>query len=499
VRWQGTGERGLAWSEHRGVTRVPTTWREASVELGGCGIVMSGRRRFVHASVSGLTPVYWTDDSDATYFCSRLDPLVASFPGKLSPDWDAWAAIVRLGYAIGSRTPFAEIRRLEHCGRLERGAAGGAATVEPWPWAEVALTSPEEAADALARALRKHAERLDGEEVRIALSGGADSRLLLAAISASGQRPRAWTLRGAWGRSDEEDLAVPAAAAVGAEHTLLDPDTTGFAEDCAAIAAGSEYQQAMEWSWFPPLARGIAGSGVVLDGLAADIFVTGKYAHSKTLTLDERARAAKLWRRLARGRRPRGMLKPRMADAINARARTQWDEIMLRAIGRPGGVSPSIYRHRTTRGMSAGVLGILAPRMPVLAPFTDDTVARAALACPPEAKEGGGFHGLVIERLAPALAGLPVTTFGFETSPRSAPILRESEEALRVLLDLVSRSPLRDWYRGPLLQAVDAQDPLAMHDRAPESRLFNGLATMTLWFERYGDRLGRANPRNLLG
>ena len=111
IEWEGEGQHGLAWVEGD-VWRGPAaSWEQAS-RLGACGLVLSGRRRLVHSSVSGLGRVYWIEEGRATYFATRIDPLVASAPRPLSVDWDAWAAIIALRYPVGTRTPFAEVSRL---------------------------------------------------------------------------------------------------------------------------------------------------------------------------------------------------------------------------------------------------------------------------------------------------------------------------------------------------------------------------------------------------
>jgi hypothetical protein len=43
----------------------------------------------LHSSVNGLGPIYWIEDRDATYFASRIDPLVVTAAAPLSIDWDA--------------------------------------------------------------------------------------------------------------------------------------------------------------------------------------------------------------------------------------------------------------------------------------------------------------------------------------------------------------------------------------------------------------------------
>ena len=130
IRWGGERERGYAWIEGDVWRGDPSSWEEAS-RLGACGLALDGRRRLVHTSVSGYARLYWIEDRGATYFASRVDPLVRAWPRPLSVDWDAWAATIIFRHPVGGRTPFAEIRRLGPARRtppparaLARRAAG---------------------------------------------------------------------------------------------------------------------------------------------------------------------------------------------------------------------------------------------------------------------------------------------------------------------------------------------------------------------------------------
>src|SRR5512146_3245989 len=112
LRWSGARRQGLSWIEGATWRAGASDWGEAS-RRGACGLVIEGRRRYLHSSVNGLGSIYWIEDGGAVYFASRIDPLVQTAPGRLSIDWDTWASIVALRFPVGERTPFAEIRRLE--------------------------------------------------------------------------------------------------------------------------------------------------------------------------------------------------------------------------------------------------------------------------------------------------------------------------------------------------------------------------------------------------
>ena len=186
IRWGGERERGYAWVEGDLWRGDPASWEEAS-RLGACGLALDGRRRVVHSSVSGYARLYWIEDRGATYFASRVDPLVGAWPRSLSVDWDAWAATIILRHPVGGRTPFAEIRRLGPHAALRRRLGRSRVERPAWPWAEIEpRLSLAAGADAWVAALRETLASLEGE-LLCPLSGGRDSRIVLCARS---RRPR---------------------------------------------------------------------------------------------------------------------------------------------------------------------------------------------------------------------------------------------------------------------------------------------------------------------
>jgi hypothetical protein len=496
IRWQGAHERGLAWAEWPDDPRTVPSETEPTRSPDACGLLIRGRRRIVHSSSSGLAPVYWMDEDGATYFSSRIDPLVQTSLRRLRPDWSAWAAILRLGYAVGARTPFEDVRRLEHASTLERGPTGGIATVGRWTWAEEPLLPFEEALERLVEALRGAAEALDGRDLVLGLSGGGDSRIVLASLVGNGARPnlRALTLPGNWGRDEDERLARRAAAAAAVPHTVLELELDGYWRDADRVARATDYQQALEWAWLAPLAKRTEAESeaLMLDGLAGDILVRGKFEPPEP-TADGKDL---LWRRLQAGRNPKRFLRRKLTRAVDDLARSQLMAVREGLDGHDAVDTLTVYRTRTTRGMAAG-LATLGEVAPTVAPFTADTVARAALSCPPPARLGRRLQRETLARLAPALAEIPVTVDD-PTAARPVPQRRLSESTLAGFQDLLRESPFRPWFRKALDHAVDAPTPAALGELRP-SRVVNGLALHALWVRRYGDRLRAASPRRLLG
>ena len=107
---------------------------DAARSLAACGLVLDDDGPLVHTSVAGLASVYYRQIGGATYFASRIDPLVAAFEERLSIDWEAWASIFLLTAPIGERTPFAEIRRLSPFSLLShRPDLGQRVEAADWP------------------------------------------------------------------------------------------------------------------------------------------------------------------------------------------------------------------------------------------------------------------------------------------------------------------------------------------------------------------------------
>jgi Asparagine synthase len=499
LRWSGSRQRGLAWIEGCLWRDGVGGWTEAS-RRGACGLAIEGRRRYLHSSVNGIGPVYWIEQGGATYFASRIEPLVETSPTRLSVDWDAWAAIFALRYPLGELTPFAEIRRLGPSSSLRRRLGRARAKTHRWAWAEIEPELDFEAgAGAAAGALRDALAPLD-EEVVCPLSGGLDSRLLLATISSLPcVSPLALTVSDDEGGHFEQDLAAPVAQMLGVPHQEIDARVEDYPEDWRERAARVEHQF-VDHAWLVPLARRVeSASGPVLDGFALDTLTqTGARFHRPDVIDPPSARAGT--RALFDSLRQYGLaheaLELRFRAPVVERSREQFEAAVRPLEGHPSQPVLALYATRTVRGISTYPSGLLGQGATVLTPGAEDAVVTAVLSASSAAKRGRSMHAAIQRHLAPQLAGLASTG----DTPRTPPTLERrwrSEPALAMHRHLLEDGPLAPHLAPELLSWVS--EP-RRGELSPHLRL--GMEAVSLfhsWWHRYRDRLREVDPADLLG
>ena len=500
VAWSGGSQRGLGWVE--GDARGPGTdfadWRGAA-GAGICGLVLDGRRRWLHSAANGLAPLYWLEQGGAVYFASRIDPLARTSEALLSIDWDAWAAIVAMRYPLGNRTPFAEISRLPQSATLRRRLGGSRLREERWAWVEVETeNSLAAAAEGVAAALEEALAPLPGGIVA-PLSGGRDSRMLFMPLARDGKVAVAATLSDDEGDTYEEDLAEPVTEAFGVPHERLRGAEGDYEADWEERARRVEYEFA-DHAWMVPLSRRVAGHPApVPDGLGIDTLLSvGRHFFTPEAldTSDPRAAMAALFETLRRYGHGELALEESLQAPLAARAREQYLSEARRFDGHPKQAVFAQYTTRTRRGVSSYATKLLGDRSQAMTPGVTDRFVSAALTARMEEKLDSALFLEIYAILAPEIAALPSTA----ATPRRPPHLPRrwcSATALgfhrRSLLDgplAPHLSPqLRAWIDGP----VEAE---------PDANLRLGIETVGLlhaWWRRYRDLLRAVDPTELRG
>lgn len=497
-RWRGPKERGLGWIEGGSWRDGASDWRQAG-QLGACGIVTSGRRRFVHSSVNGLAPVYWAEADGAIYFASRIDALAQALPGPLSVDWDAWAAIFALRYPLGEHTPFAEIRRLGPFSTLRRRFGRARRESPTWPWAEVETsTGLDDAADALVAGLDDALAPL-GEGVICPLSGGRDSRMLFCALARDDRVSAALTVNDDEGGRFEEELAAPVAEAFGVRHEQIEADPEDYPADWEERARRVEYQF-VDHAWLVPLARRLKDIETpVPDGFAIDTLLqAGTHFYTPDTRNPSRPRQASLalFDSLRRyGLAHRALAEP-FHEPLVQRAREQFVSAAGPFEGHPWQAVLSLYATRTIRGVSNYPVGLLGAGAQVFTPGASDSVAKAALSVTPAEKDGDALYAAIFERLAPAAGRLPTSKDASRSEPRLVRRWRAAP-ALEAYRHLLANGPLAAHISPELRAWLDAPDEVELPG---DLRL--GMEAVSLfhaWWNRYRNRLREVDARELLG
>ncbi|HEU5252378.1 MAG TPA: hypothetical protein VFU16_03505 [Solirubrobacterales bacterium] len=499
VEWSGRRQRGFGWveGELRRAGSPLGDWEQAAAQ-GLTGLVVEGRGRYLHTSLNGLAPVYWMEDGGATYFASRLDPLVRTSPRKLSIDWEAWASIVAMRYPMGERTPFAEIKRLPFHATLRRRFGRARPRSHTWPWEQIEPRATVSAAADRAVAELETALAPLEEEVVCPLSGGRDSRILFVALAREGKVAAAATVSDDEGDTHEEALAAPVAAALGVPHQCLEASAAEYPADWELRARLVEHQF-VDHAWLVPLARRIAGvPGPVPDGFGIDVFFSSGRHFYPPETLDTRdgARAGRaLFETLRRYGRGERSLVPRLRDAFEASAREQFRTATRRFEGHPSQPILSLYATRSLGGVATYSTGLLGTGSRMLMPGAGG-MAAAALEAAPSEKIGGTLYDSVLERLGPPAGMLPSTS----DAPRRPPHLPRrwrSEPALAMHRELVADGPLAAYVSDDLHEWLAAPEGVELPG---DLRLgMESIGLMHSWWRRYRDCLREADPADLLG
>jgi hypothetical protein len=499
ITWVGDdGTRGVAWSE-----RLPERAHGArtladAANAGACGLMVDGDRRAVHASVSGIGPVYWIADGDAAYFATAVEPLARAAGASLAPDWESWASIIVLGYSCADGTPFAEIKRLDPVALLSvsPGTVPRASTGE-WPWAEV---EPDDAPELVDRAVASVLDELDAldpeRELICPLTGGFDSRFLACLLARGDRAFTTCTINNDLGDEREERLAAAVASQLGVPHSIVDPAPSSFADDLREAAAVVEHQGILRM-YLARLGAGLPDrSAVVVDGL--DIFLKNRFATPAVLdALGSGAVATTMFEEMAPARARFPVFRAGGWEALRAAARARFASTVERFDGHPNAATLIPFWHRMRRGISLSPIRLIGHRHEVALPLLAHDFVCTALRASAQEKVDGAFYRRVLTAVNPAVARLPSTNDDLPKRERTRRRLDRSREARRSYLQLLAECPLRRWFGPELEEAIEHQKLGPVLRTGWGLGRVQALCYLTLWAQRYREPLGDPDPSPL--
>ena len=408
------GESAASWSAllqdslDRGASALDAVWPPF------CAFLRDERANTltIVADRSALLHVYLREDPHGTVWASTSAFSLAS----LGADFDLEAATewATAGHFITGRTFFRGIRQLD-CGEalhLRPGAAATRTTWAPTPRGETTAAAYREAVE---EAVDAYSQQEDG--LFFELTGGIDSRLLLAARLRSGAPTRTWTVGQ---RGDVEMRTVEKLREVVTfEHLLVSPDA-GFAAELPELIDEMH-----------ALADGEANAIVYTSLLVAFRELAGVRRTSVTGSNGELARAF-YWRAIAGGRdaghvrgvvidsvvrkifRESGALRSLFrADLPDPEAPVReavMDFIRTSPFQRPSAILDDFYlrtRMRRFAGRNISTTSLFcAQGVPYFAPSVVDVI----LDLPDAQKQDGRVVRETIVDLAPRLAAVPLAS-----------------------------------------------------------------------------------------
>lgn len=455
----------------------------------------------IQGTQSGAIPVYVDVGEDHVTFSSVLDLLIRTRPGGVAPDWNGVAQMVAGSGPLGGRTVIAGIDRLRPGEQVCYGPGRTLRRTVEWQWPqnEAGSGSQEELAEAVTRAVSGLAR--SGPLISM-LSGGWDSRLLLAAAHAAPGRGeiQAFTTSSDTGTVMEELVAAQVAEHLGVSHQMVMPHRSQFAADLADFAAAADYQTAFHL-WLVPLARAVLAAHrarpdgavpTVLDGLGGGLFIGSSFSDDPAGRSLVETRLAGVTRYLGAADR---VLRTGVVRSVTDRIRADAEPAVHRFRGHPYGHILTAYLTRTVPGISLAPHGLMARTGPVATPFLCSDVVSAGLRIQPLEHAQDRLYPLFTSAIDPALSRLP-TAQAQVPWPRPHPRRITSMEAVRHLRSLLLREPVRALVAPSLLQA-GPKHWRALLATTGGQHLIRGLAVLSLWCDAYGDMMPEANLQEL--
>jgi hypothetical protein len=383
---------------------------------------------------TGMTrvdPVYLAEVPGAVVVSDRASWAAAVTARLSEPDPVMVAAFLSLGYPVGAATPFRGVRALGAQRQLT--VTGGRPVVTAARDEGTGAGSAEQVAAALVEEVRPLGEL--GVPVELSLTGGKDSRLIAAALTAAKVPFQART----HGFASHPDVIVAAmiASRLGLEHVVTEPraptseqapqqapqQAPGEADVLARLRSAVLVSDGM-LSAFENVGRPdpqVAKEPVQTGGHGGEL-LRGGYAPAAWSDRRPPARAwseargAELFRRMITRRL--GLLRPAAAAEYLASVapfaatlprgplRTLDDFYLANRAGRWSAAARQAYLIRET----------------LVQPFFADRVVRAARAVPLRDRITDRLHRDVLAALCPDLLDLPLAGSGWKSGPQPPPI-----------------------------------------------------------------------------
>jgi hypothetical protein len=414
------------------------------VQSGGLGEVRA------RTGLARVDPVYVAETLAAVVVSDRA-AWAAAVTGRLRDhDPVMVSAFLQLGYPLRAATPFRRVRAL--AGDLALRASGGRPVISRADGGDSSRAGGSGRAGRGDRAAPGGASRVAaalvdavtplGEAaapVELSLTGGKDSRLIAAALTAAGVPFRART----HGFASHPDVIVAALISerLGLEHTVTEPRpaATGLAPDQAevlsrlrsAVLMSDGMLSAFENVGRPdPVTAGRSAEPVQAGGHGGELLrggyaqaawrsgptarpATGVCAASSAHVLSSAA-ATELFRRMTTRRV--GLLRPAAAAAYLASLTPPAAALA----GGPLHALDDFYLVNRAGRWSAAARQAYLIRTPLVQPCFADQVVRAARAVPLRRRIGDQLHRDILAELCPELLRIPLADKPWQGEPRTA-------------------------------------------------------------------------------
>jgi len=182
-------------------------------------------RAFLFNDRYGSERIYWHEAKDAIYFASEAKALLRVLPESRTFDQEGVAQFLTYGCTVEGRTLFQGIQLLPGASlwSFERGQCQKRRYFSPAAWESQPLLSAEAFQSKFQETFKKALPRYFESDatIGISLTGGLDTRMIMACRPDSARNVVCYTFSGETGETFDDRLAVRVARSCDLEHRLL--------------------------------------------------------------------------------------------------------------------------------------------------------------------------------------------------------------------------------------------------------------------------------------
>jgi asparagine synthase (glutamine-hydrolysing) len=191
------------------------------------GLLIDQRQKkvFLFNDRFGLERIYWHETADAFYFASEAKALLRILPELREFDHAGVAQFLGVGCPLAGKTLFRDIQLLPGGSRwsFENGSCRRENYFSPETWEALPKLSGADYETRFRETFQKILPRYfeSDSKIGIALTGGLDTRMIMACHPHDRQHETSYTFTGPTGQTLDDRVAARVAAACGLEHQLL--------------------------------------------------------------------------------------------------------------------------------------------------------------------------------------------------------------------------------------------------------------------------------------
>jgi asparagine synthase (glutamine-hydrolysing) len=436
------------------------------------------RSMLVATDTTGNYPIYWHVQGQDFVFSSDLSALLRTVPERNRLDLQAVADFLTVGAVLEDRTLVEDVWLLDPGTILEFDLDGPELRrhryVDTASFFANKAHDKEEYLEAVVTEFQRAVDRVstDSRRVGLSLSGGIDSRTILAALNGRATGMLTYTL-GVAGSADQ--IISKQLASIGkTNHRFFEMDGSylkDFLPNMSAMVSASDgfYLSHGLTEMLALKFLGDTGIGVLLRGHGGELakthlawpLHTDSRAYSSAGLDDFLPYLADRANYLTKGLPLDRILMPWAAAAAGEGSLASFRRVLAGTGLTPAEACSYLYLRELYRRFTVPSLELFRTRVEVRQPFLDSTFLRTLLAAPAEWRDTTEIHLRITKRGMPELIKIRNSNTGaaMDASPRAERVLDKLNSALKMFNVHGYRHyhNYDEWMRMSLLESVDAE------------------------------------------